>query len=50
MFVKWPFSRILVATLVCAAVPAVADGIALSLLHGQSRIDIPASALMRVEA
>lgn len=50
MVVKWLFSPILVATLVCAAVPAVADGIALSLLHGQSRIDIPASAILRIEA
>ena len=50
MFVKRPFSLILVATFVCGSVTAVAEGIALSLLHGQSRIDIPASAILRIEA
>jgi preprotein translocase subunit SecD len=50
MFAKWSFSLILAATFVCRAVPAMADDIALSLVHGQNRIDIPVSAIRRIEA
>jgi preprotein translocase subunit SecD len=50
MFAKWSFSLILAATFVCRAVPAVADDIALSLVHGQNRIYIPMSAIRRIEA
>jgi len=49
MFVKKPVSLILVAALVCV-VPAAADDIALSLVHGQDRIDIPTHAITRIEA
>ena len=49
MFVQKPIPLVLVAVLVCA-VPAAADDIALSLVHGQDRIDIPASAITRIEA
>lgn len=50
MFTKRSFSLVLTAALVCRAVPAMADDIALSLVHGQNRIDIPVSALRRIEA
>ncbi len=49
MFVKKPTSLILVAAFVCA-VPAAADDIALSLVHGQDRIDIPVRAIVSIEA
>ena len=49
MFIKRPLSLILVAALVCV-VPAAADDIALSLVHGQDRIDIPAHAIVSIEA
>ena len=44
-----PILPILAAAFVCVA-PAAADDIALSLVHGQDRIDIPASAITRIEA
>lgn len=50
MFAKWSFLLILAARLVCSAVPAMADDIALSLVHEQNRIDIPVSAIRRIEA
>ena len=49
MFVKKPVLPVLVAAFVCA-VPAAADDIALSLVHGQDRIDIPTHAITRIEA
>jgi len=49
MFVNKTISLILVAALV-RAFPAAADDIALSLVHGQDRIDIPVSAITRIEA
>ncbi len=50
MFAKRSFSLILAMTFVCRAVPAVADDIALSLIHRQDRIDVPVSAVRRIEA
>ena len=49
MFVKKPVLPILVAAFVCA-LPAAADDITLSLVHGQDRIDIPTHAITRIEA
>ena len=50
MSAKRSFSMILTAAFVGSAVPAMADDIALSLVHEQSRIDIPVSAIRRIEA
>ena len=50
MFAQRAFSLILVAMFVCQVAPAVADDIALSLVHGQDRIDIPVSAIRGIEA
>jgi hypothetical protein len=50
MFAKRSFSLILAATFVCRAVPAMADDIALSLVHWQNHIDVPVSAIRRIEA
>ena len=49
MFVNKPVLLVLVAAFVCA-VPAAADDIALSLVHGQDRIDIPTHAIVSIEA
>ena len=49
MFVKKPVLPIFAAAFTCI-VSAAADDIALSLVHGEDRIDIPASAIIRVEA
>ena len=49
MTFKKPISLMFVAAFACA-IPAVADNIALSLVHGEDRIDIPASAIKRIEA
>lgn len=46
----WPLSLTIFAILLCGALPAGADEIALSLIHRQSRIDIPASAIASIEA
>ena len=45
-----PFWLIVLATLLGGTLPAAADEIALSLVHGHSRIDIPASAITSIEA
>jgi preprotein translocase subunit SecD len=50
MFVRPYFSLVLAATFVFSAVPAMADDIAFSLVNGQNRIDIPVSAIRRIEA
>jgi hypothetical protein len=49
MFVKKPVLPVLAVAFVCVD-PAAADDIALSLVHGQDRIDIPVSAITRIEA
>ena len=41
---------LLSAILVCRPVPVAADEIAFSLVHAQSRIDIPVSAIVSIEA
>jgi preprotein translocase subunit SecD len=43
------FPLIVLTAFMCGAAPATAAEIALSLVHGQSRIDIPTSAVTRIE-
>ena len=46
----WPIWLILAAMLVCETTAAMAEDIALSLVHPLARIDIPVSAISRIDA
>ena len=45
-----PFRLLMVMAFACGTAPAAAEGIALSLVHGQRRIDIPVTGITRINA